>query len=74
MGSVEPPRPLQPAMVKVMGGRPYGLLCCMVQGLVAHAELSCRNCSEPLKVQSRGIWQNDASASFCQIHLTVAWP
>lgn len=50
MGSVEPPRPLKPAIVKVMSGRSCGLLCCVVQGLVAHAELSTRNCSQPLKV------------------------
>lgn len=50
MGSVEPPRPLQPAILKVVGGRPCGLLCCMVKGPVAHAELSHRNCSQPLKV------------------------
>lgn len=50
VGSVEPPRPLQPTIVKVISGRPYGLLCCVVQGLVAHAELSRRNCSQPLKV------------------------
>lgn len=49
MGSVEPPISLQPAIVKVVGGRPCLLLCCMVQGLVAHAELSRRNCSQPLK-------------------------
>lgn len=47
---MELPKPLQPAIVKVVGRRPYELLCCMVQGLVAHVELSCRNCSQPLKV------------------------
>lgn len=47
---MEPPRPLKPAIVKVVSGRSCGLLRCVVQELVAHAELRTRNCSQPLKV------------------------